>query len=346
MTVPASSPESDRDAWWGHLRVLGWIALVLLGLEVAVEARAKRRGWDTLLFGQAQSEDDDAARGFGPTPAFPFRSLVVPQERTPGTLRVWIASASYALGGNLPPEEIFPVRLVGELAGHGIAAEVLNAGRVAYAIPDSLAALEEGAPAWRPDVAVLYHLSTDVDELSRLLLGKGGLAAAAGAEGLDWGSRLIEQTTLQPLLKEHVSSRVTLLRPLADTLEPGGAAAFEGRVRSFLALCGRLGIRPMLCTFAASHDRANPEPLPSHVFRFNFRVSRRGWHDTIDAWNAVLRRVAAQEGVPLVDVAAALEGRTDQFVDFVHFASSGHGVVARLLGTVLAALPARDGGRR
>lgn len=342
----AAPSAAEPDLWWRHLAVLAWVALYLVGLEVVLEVRAHRRGWDTLLFGAPRDAQDEIESGFGPTEAFPFRSRVVPPAREPGTLRVWVASASYALGGNLPPEEIFAVRLVGDLAARGVKAEVLNAGRVAYAIPDSVAALEAGAPLWRPDVAVLYHLSTDVDDLSRRLAGGGGLEAAAGAEGLDWGTRLVELTTLQPLLKEHLGSRVTRWRPLSDDLGTAGAAAFEARVRSFVEVCRRHGIAPVLCTFAVSHDRANPEDLPPHVFRFNLRVSRRGWHDTIDRWNDLLRRVAAEEGAPLVDVAGALLGRSDRFVDFVHFASAGHGEVSRLLAEALAPLAPADGGRR
>lgn len=332
MTPTSSTSHApEQGTWWGHLRVLAWTALILVALEVLAEVRAYRRGWDTLIFGQASAGAGDEHFGFGPTDAFPFRSRLAAVERTPGVLRVWIASASYALGGNLPAEEIFAVRLGDMLDVSGQPTQVLNAGRVGYAIPDSVAELERLGPHWRPDVAVLYHLTTDVDELSRLLLSRRGLAAAAGAEGLDWGTRFVERSTLRPLLKEHVSSRVTLLRPLADSLEPGGEAAFTARVRSFVALCRRLGVRPVLCTCAVSHDRENPEQLPRHVFRFNLRVSRRGWHDTIERWNEVLRRVAREEGVPLVDVAAELLGRGEFFVDFVHFTARGHAEVARLL---------------
>lgn len=342
MSAPAPSappviPEPrEPDAWWRHLRVLGWTALLLLALEVALEARAYRRGWDTLLFGQAAVDGAEAEGVFGPTEAFPFRSRIVPAEKPAGTLRIWIASASYALGGNLPVEQVFPVRLGDLLTARGVPSEVLNAGAVAYAIPDSVRRLVEEGPRWRPDVAVLYHLSTDVDELSRSLGAPGGLEAAAGAEGLDWGSRLIERTTLQPLLKEHVSSRVTLARPLLDTLGERGEAAFEARVRAFTAACRALQARPVLCTFAASHDRANPEPLPSHVFRFNLRVSRTGWHATIERWNEVLRRVAREEGLALVDAEASLLGRTPDFVDFVHFSATGHEALALLLADELA----------
>jgi hypothetical protein len=333
--APRPAPPEPPGTWWRHLAVLGWMALLLVAAEVALEARAYRRGWDTLLFGHGGPAIAGEERGIGPTEAFPFRSRIVPVERAPGTLRVWVASASYALGGNLEAEAIFPVRVGDVLKRRGVAAEVLNAGRVGVTVRDNMAELERDGPRWRPDVVVLYQMSTDVDELSRLLLGKRGLEAAAGAEGLDWGARFVERTTVQPLLKEHVSSRVTLERPLADTLGPEGERAFEARVRAFVASVRALGARPVLVTFATSHARTTPGRMPLHVFRFNIRLSRRGWHDTVDAWNRVLVRVAADEQVPLVDVAAVLLGRTEAFVDFVHFTADGHVQVARLLADAL-----------
>src|SRR5687767_7527070 len=91
------APPEPPATWWRHLAVLGWTALALLVLEVAVEVRAYRRGWDTLLFGHGGPPASDDARGLGPTDGFRFRSRVVPALRTPGSRRVWVASASYAM---------------------------------------------------------------------------------------------------------------------------------------------------------------------------------------------------------------------------------------------------------
>jgi hypothetical protein len=342
--APVHPPPEPPGTWWRHLAVLGWMALFLGALEIAAEVRAYRRGWDTLLFGHGGPPASNVDLGLGPTEAFPFRSRIVPVERAPGTLRIWVASASYAMGGNLSADATFPVRMGDLLRARGVTAEVLNAGRVGVTTRDNTQELAADGPRWKPDVVVLYQMSTDVDELSRLLLGKRGLTEASGAEGLDWGSRLIEETTLQPLLKEHVSSRVTLARPLVDTLGAAGERAFEERVRAFVAAVRALGAKPVLCTFATSHARTTPGQIPLHVFRFNIRVSRTGWHDTVDAWNRVLAKVAAEENVPLVDVAGALLGRTDAFVDFVHFTAGGHERVAALLADGIAPAGGAGGG--
>ena len=337
---PPPSPPSvagDVGTFWGHLRVLGWTALFLIVLELALEWRAYGRGWDTWVFGHEAPERPSAASAapasgpsaYGPTDAFPFRSRIVPAARTAGVPRLWIASASYAMGGNLAEEYVFPVRIGDLLRDAGTPTEVLNAGRVGRSVLDNTAELRASAATWKPDVAVLYQMSTDVDQLSRTLGQKGGLEAAAGSEGLSWGAAVITRTTVWPLLKEEISSRVTRMMPLDDGLGAEGERAFEARVRGFTAACRELGIQPVLCTFATSHGRDDPDPLPNHVFRYNQRLSRKGWHDTVDAWNDLLRRVAKDEGLLLVDLAPLLLGRRASFVDFVHFSKAGHETVAR-----------------
>ena len=63
------------------------MALFLGALEVAAEARAFRRGWDTALFGHGGPPASNEDLGLGPTEAFPFRSRIVPVERAPGASR-------------------------------------------------------------------------------------------------------------------------------------------------------------------------------------------------------------------------------------------------------------------
>ena len=250
------------------------------------------------------------------------------------------------MGGNLAEEYVFPVRIGDLLREAGTPADVLNAGRVGTTVVDNGKELRAEAARWKPDVAILYQMSTDVDQLSRTLGQKGGLEAAAGSEGLAWGSEVVAKTTVWPLLKEEVSSRVTRMMPLDDGLGEAGVRAFEARVRAFTATCRELGIQPVLCTFATSHGRDDPDALPMHVFRYNQRLSRKGWHDTVDAWNDVLRRVAKDEGLLLVDLAPLLLGKRASFVDFVHFSKAGHETVARAVVEALrsAANPRPLGG--
>ena len=315
-----------------RLRILGWIGFFLLLVEVPLELRAYHRGWDTLLFGRQAPErprDADQTVLFGPTDDFPFRSRVVAKAKTPGTPRIWIASASYALGENLPVDHVFPTLLEKGLAARGLSTEVLNAGEVGTAIPESVAQLRTQAVAWKPDVVVLYQMSTDVDDLTkRVLLGD---PKGEASEPLFNPRLWLEHTTTYPILKSQLSSRLTRMRILARTLEPDGSKRFERRVRDFLTATREIGAVPVLCTFAGSVDRDAAEDLPLHVYRFNIRLGRDGWHDSLDRWNDIIRKVGREEGVPVADVNAVLHGQGEKFVDFVHFTKEGHEDVARVL---------------
>jgi hypothetical protein len=100
------------------------------------------------------------------------------------------------MGGNLAEEYVFPVRIGDLLRDAGTPTDVLNAGRVGTTVEDNTTELRAQAGRWKPDVAVLYQMSTDVDQLSRTLGQKGGLEAAAGSEGLTWGTAVITKTTV------------------------------------------------------------------------------------------------------------------------------------------------------
>lgn len=342
-----ASPRIEPMKWGGagptdfmtfrHLRILGWIGLFLLVVEVPLEYRAYKRGWDSLLFGRQAPErpaDADETVRYGPTLDFPFRSAITPKQKAPGSARIWIASASYALGENLPVDHVFPTLLQEGLAERGLSTDVLNAGEVGTAIPENTAQLRAEAVAWKPDIVVLYQMSTDIDDLTkRVLVGdpKGDASAPILNPRL-W----LEHTTTYPILKSQLSSRLTRMRVLARTLEPEGSKRFEKRVRDFLVAAREIGAVPVLCTFAASVDRDADEDMPLHVYRFNIRLGRAGWHDSLDRWNDIIRRVGKEEGVVVADVNAVLHGQGAKFVDFVHFNKEGHEDVARVLIEAMA----------
>lgn len=55
----------------------------------------------------------------------------------------------------------------------------------------------------------------------------------------------------------------------------------------------------------------------------------------------IMRRVASEEGVPLVDAKRALDEQPDVYIDFAHFNARGHEETARLLRAAILKLPVR-----
>jgi len=324
------------------------IALYLGSLELALEVRAHLRGYETLLFPRAAasrtSQEPNGTR-FGPVEGFPFRSAIVSAQRQPQTTRYWIASSSHAQDTRQRPESIFPNLLQRDLRARGEAAEVLNAARAGTGIERNLEQLTELAPHWQPDVVILYQGSLEINRLSqRYLAGGPAIEATNGAPAEASAPnpvvRLIESTTLYSLLKTNVTTRISVERPLARELGPEALQDFEATLREFIRGVREQRAVPVLCTFAAMHDRGDlpdfSDDAVSSIFRYNPHLSLEGWIDAIENINAAIRRVGAEEEVLVVDVGQALGGRSDLFVDFVHFTADGHAAVAGTLATALS----------
>jgi hypothetical protein len=97
-------------------------------------------------------------------------------------------------------------------------------------------------------------------------------------------------------------------------------------------------IQPVLCTFATSHGRTTRRAAHARVPLQPAAVAQ-GWHDTVDAWNDVLRRVARTRPL-LVDLAPLLLGKR-VVRRLVHFSKAGHETVARAVVEALRARPTR-----
>lgn len=157
----------------------------------------------------------------------------------------------------------------------------------------------------------------------------------------DWTVRLIEQTAIYSQLKANVTSRLATIRVLSDTIGEQGDAEFEAMVHDFIRTSRQIGARTVLCTFATSHIRKDlpnfPDLTVTFIFRYNFYLSLEGWVNTIERFNRILRRIAREEGLILIDLEAVLAGHEEYFRDFVHFTPNGHAIVAEVMHDTLLA---------
>lgn len=368
MVVGGEKDTSSRKQNHVSIRavqVFLWLVAYLAAIEIGLEYRAHRRGWESLLWGGPVGQVEDVApregaskvpetrRAVGPRPDFPFRSVVVPRERSPGVFRAWVASASHAEDIYTDVQQIFPTRLQTRLAARGAPSQVLNASRAGNTIGQNVRDLQTVAPRWRPDAVVLYQMSIDIVGLSKRYLAAGpadGQAQQAGpaTAALPAASpvaRLAEQTSVYTLAKANVTPLVAAQRVLYDDLGADAENEFVQRLEEFVRAVRELGATPVLCTFATSYRRDELATLPFEVrqfmLRYNMYLSPRGWLDTIQRLNERIEQVARSEHVPLVDLAEAITGKRDLFRDFVHFSTVGHERVAELIADQLQALPAR-----
>jgi hypothetical protein len=329
------------------LRVLVWGLAYLLFLESALEIRAHSRGFDTIVFGTFQRQDISVPE-HQPTPSHPHATLTSNlSDKKIGETRYWIASSSHAEDSYLSREMIFPSRLERLLQKPGMPATVINASHAGMDIEANRAELASRGANAKPDVVILYQMSTQITKLSKQLLS-GKHPGSSKAKGPDNSrpeaqpgriAQVYENTSLFALLKGNVSSRLTGQRVLADSLGESADLEFERQVNAFVNAARQIGAQPVLCTFATSHTQKHMPNVPREVtdllFRYNVYLSLSGWLETITRFNQILKRVAEEQHIRLVDIDTMVSGHPEYFRDFVHFTPEGHERVAE---TIFAAL--------
>jgi hypothetical protein len=334
--------RESRDVSLRLLKPMAWIALYLAVIEVGLEYRAHTRGYDTLLIHRAAATVPSGTAKhaeYGPTLAFPFRSAVVTPAKVSGVRRVWIASSSHAEDTGLPAADIFPNRLGQRLSEAGCPTQVINASRAGQTLTGHTKLAQSEGDRWQPDIVVLYQMSNDIGRITRIICehraAESPAASAAELPGVPLADRLVEQTSTWPLLKTNLTPLLIRQRVLRDELGDEADRIFESQLRELIAAWKSHHATPVLCTFATSHDSRNVDAAPldtvNTILRYNMHLSMRGWVKTVEKWNTIIRRVAGDEKLAVIDVNAAVAGKTRYFRDFVHFTREGHDVVARTL---------------
>lgn len=337
-----------------NLSVLGITAAFLLAGEFALEVRAAFRGFDSMIVGRLWPSASEPAGGslFGPTQDFPFRSRFVERGEKEGVW-IWLASSSYAADDNFTPDAAFPGLMAVELeglTGHRVIA--LNASAGGKSIQANVEDLRRDGPSWRPDIAVLYQLTNDLYGLAPLYPNTGGESSVESASLVHRQAnqleRVYESSTIFAQLSANFIPRILRHARLPERLAPEADSAFEARVVTFIDAARDLGALPVLATVATRFSSSEgPSRLDEQwTLRWNPSLSTNGYVSLVSRWNEILREVAAEEQVLVVDVAGAVSGTDEYFTDPVHFTAAGHAAVAEVLASHLIEHVREIGGAR
>ena len=322
-----------------HLRIVLWSALFLLLLETGLEIRARNRGYETLLFGADPHEWVASHPGYGPSEAWPFRSRLPDGN---ALARVWLASGSYLDDARIAPD-LNGASLLDAYLGSAVL--VVNNSRAGWDIRRNTLTLLQEPEATLPLVAVLYQLTNDLTSIAETteelaLPDKQAISLSDRVTGL------VQKTTLYAHLQNQITCRLLQAQVLSDGLGDESAARFEDRVRYFIEACHSRGVTPVVATLGRSYGGVDPTMLRDderqHMFLFVNRLSPLGWLRTIQAWNDILRQIAAEEGVLLIDMDRAMSGNRTYFRDFTHFTPKGHRFFSEQVGQVLLEMPVLD----
>ena len=289
------------------------------------------------------------------------RALIYPKDpagrlRTDGRSYI-IPSFQYAkpdatvafLGGSTTEcsavrEELRFPALVSSLLGekHGYRVNTLNVARSGNTLHDSINVFFNHVTQDRPDIVVLMHASNDIGVLSadgdyRSRVGMPATWADLGK----WALQMVSsEVYLGALIRKTLTTTVLAPSdPKADWRNDPASAKqlpellFRQRLHAFLHLARTFEVQPVLMTQPFAEVTSSLTPSWA-----NEKAQTR--------FNAIIREVALQEGVLLIDLSRHLQKSVPEwnhpmevFYDAIHVTDKGstlyaHHIADRLLPTV------------
>jgi hypothetical protein len=357
--------------------VFGFAVIVAVAMEVTCRLDDLIR-YGTPIWSRVESEDDLLIRDRDGEHARPnaryqkwiingvgTRGPAASETKTPGSLRIVTVGASETFGLYESPGHEYPRQLEDSLREWVTAlhcaepprdVEVLNAAIFGMSLPTTDADLQTRIRRLRPDIVTVYPVP------SQYLTAVAPLAATPDSTGDD--TLLTASRALYPRSEERLRQQLKAMTPhwlltwlrrrairseLADSTT---GAMFAGLPRDRLALYDRdlrrvvstvraIGAEPVLITHA-NWSMAGPADTATLTAwrRFYPRTTGPVLLAFDSAGDAVVRQVAADSGVTLVDLAGLVrEHRGPLFADYAHFTDAGAALAADTIGRAVRAGP-------
>jgi lysophospholipase L1-like esterase len=272
----------------------------------------------------------------------------VSPAKPPDAVRVLTLGASTTQASN--PQESYPTALQMRLSSQPETArwEVINAGHEGYRLRHTLALFEEQLLDLEPDIVVFYG---EINDLISLQFERYA-ADARAAERRSQLAPFVALRTFSALWRFYLGPYVNPGLPQAggaDDLDWEQALRpWESQLNELLDVADEHGIKVLLTTYAFALQDGQ---APTHSMRVY--ADHTSWPAVkdpiarfragIEAENRIVQRVAEARGLPVVDAAGELTGRTYLFTDLVHFTPEGYAILADLVADGLAGVrsPAR-----
>jgi lysophospholipase L1-like esterase len=151
--------------------------------------------------------------------------------------------------------------------------------------------------------------------------------------------------SIQTKLREREIRQSAAEFPVMDTLPDENVKRFRSDVAGLVATLRSLGVVPVIVTHAStfgSSEAGADRTMLTAWRKFYPMLKEDGFINMEQRMNAALRALAAEQHVPLIDVASQLPSGPNQFADFVHFTNEGADAMSRTLATGLLPLLRSD----
>ncbi len=267
--------------------------------------------------------------------------------------RVLVYGASEVFGLYETPGQDFPRRLEVDLRSRANdpELEVINAGIPGMRIGSGAEYLRTLGDQLKPSVVVLYPTPTHYTGVTKPHCGRPERAPGGQSDSVWPSSRLIakavdriKEVMPRPMLHQVRRAAIawkTRGAPTISAVDEASLGALEGDLRCAIRAVHAIGAQPVLLTHA---NRFGNVSRPDDAYWLT------GWRNQYPEFgeamlldlerrsNGVIERVAKDEQVPLVDVAATLSGQPQYFADHAHFNDEGATRMGQVLATALAPL--------
>lgn len=269
-----------------------------------------------------------------------FRGPEVSDPKPEDSVRIAFLGASTTYCAEASSNEATWPHLVAEgldAAFPGVAVDYLNAGVPGYVVHRSRSNFKHRVRPLRPDVAVIYHATNDLSWETRLLARQQGLVDDPSHRKPSW---LARHSVLWNLAEKNFWVQVAQFRA-RDTerrleVDPEALGAhFYTQLTALVRAAKWVAPVVVLPTFST---RIRPGQSPeeqlkaaeSALYYVPF-MTPEGLIRGFERYNAIIRRVAEEQGAILVEVARAIPGDGEHFNDSVHFTDAGSREMARIL---------------
>jgi lysophospholipase L1-like esterase len=353
--------------------LIGLMLCMFVALEIVLEYRAIRRGWQGPWFQKIHQlllvEAARSAAASSDGEKMQADSPVLPSaDAGAAGLRIIVFGSSHTIDPRFPPEEIWPHVMQSTLkelgARNGIQrlenATLINASKIGLSLPTGYESLARALQEHRPDAVLVYELTNTINEYSKEILtlsrSSNDAASASGSNRstgflnhtlslltlLGVSPRAViffSDTTLYEHLKSQLGARVVAAIPKENYIGPRGESMFRGDLQRYLELCRKAGATLILSEAITGFDNNPPDDLIEAFalmcYRYNLLLSADGWSATIARFNQLAKEFAAGHEIPFVSARAVFTRPGEGLRDSVHFTREGHQRMGRSMAESL-----------
>lgn len=257
-----------------------------------------------------------------------FRGKEIAQPKPAGRHRVWCLGGSTTFDIYARDDAAaWPARLGSRLDDSGRDTDVVNAGVPGMVLSSSTVDLLARDEALRPDIVVVHHGPNDLRLESRV-----GLAETPAPE---------VHVALVRVLARILPPAPPLPEWRERRLHEGGIPAIRARLVALIDAAESRGMAVVLATLAhrAADDAEGEQALRAVAEGVRlYRMPPEAVIAMFGQYNAMVRGLAVERGLPLADVRASVPTEGDYWGDSTHFTAPGAEIAATTVAdTIIAA---------